>query len=444
MKQAISLTFTRARLTALAGVALMLLTAACKEPEVILPGEREDIRPASADETAVSVNRAIRLPAETRNAEWAQSFGTAAYRVANPALRVVPQRIWSADIGSGNSKRQRINAEPVVAGGLIYTLDSGARVSAVAPSGGLVWSTDLVPSNDKEGEATGGGMAWSGGVLYVSSGFGRLTALDAKTGGIRWQQRLDATGSGVPTISDGLIYLVAGDDTGWAIRTDDGRIAWQIEATPSVANVLGAPAPAIAGEFAIFAFGSGDVIAAFRKGGVRRWIGSVAGQRLGRAVARIGDATGSPVVVGNRVFVGNQSGRIAAFEIDSGERIWTAREGTVDPVWPAGDSLFAITDRSQLARIDAADGTVIWAVDLPGYVKDKPKKRGRIHANYGPVLAGGRLVVASSDGLLRFFSPENGALVGSVEVPGGATSSPAVAGGTLYVMGAKGQLHAFR
>ena len=35
-----------------------------------------------------------------------------------------------------------------------------------------------------------------------------------------------------------------------------------------------------------------------------------------------------------------------------------------------------------------------------------------IYAHYGPVLAGGRLVVASSDGVLRFFSPTDGALVG--------------------------------
>jgi outer membrane protein assembly factor BamB len=440
MTQATSL--TRA---ALAGMTLLLL-AACKEPEVILPGAREDIRPSEAVETGsvTSVSRAIRLPAQTANAEWAQFFGTPAFRTAHPALRVVPQRIWSADIGSGNSKRQRINADPVVAGGLIYTLDSAARVSAVAPSGGLVWSTDLVPSDDKEGQATGGGMAYAGGVLYVSSGFGRLSALDAKTGAMRWQQRLDATGSGVPTISDGMIYLVAGDETGWAIRADNGRIAWQIDASPSVANVLGAPAPAMAGQFTIFAFGSGDVIAAFRQGGVRRWIGSVAGKRAGRAVARIGDATGSPVVVGGRVFVGNHSGRIAGFETDSGERVWTAHEGAVTPVWPAGDSLFAITDRSQLVRIDAADGSVIWAADLPGFVKDKPKKRGPIYAHYGPIVAGGRVVVASSDGLLRFFSPEDGRLAGSVEVPGGATSGPVVAGQTLYVMGAKGQLHAFR
>lgn len=437
--------FSRAGLAVLAGAA-MLLTA-CAEPEVILPGAREDIRPTldtEAAATAGNVSRAISLPAQTRNSEWAQAFGTQAFRTAHPALRVLPQRLWSVDIGSGDSRRQRITADPVVAGGLIYTLDSGARVSGVTPAGVVVWSTDLIPETDKEGQATGGGMAYADGTLYVSSGFGRLTALDAQTGAVRWQQRLEATGSGVPTIYEGLIYLVAGDDTGWAIHTRDGRIAWQFEASPSVANVLGAPAPALTSQFAIFGFGSGDIVAAFRRGGLRRWAGSVAGQRTGWAGSRVGDVTGSPVIVGGRVYAGNHSGRIAAFEIETGERLWTAREGALGPVWPAGDSVFAVTDRNQLARFDAGSGEIIWAVDLPGFVKDKPRKRAAVHANYGPILAGGQIVVASSDGLMRFFSPENGSLTGSVEVPGGATTAPVVAGGTLYVVGTKGELHAFR
>jgi outer membrane protein assembly factor BamB len=52
--------------------------------------------------------------------------------------------------------------------------------------------------------------------------------------------------------------------------------------------------------------------------------------------------------------------------------------------------------------------------------------------------------VASSDGLLRFFSPTDGSLVATAEVPGGAAAQPALAGGVMYVVSANGQLHAFR
>ena len=428
-------------------VAALSLTAlaACEEPEVILPGAREDIRPASDTETVETRgSKPISLPAQKANASWAQSAGTPAYRTTNAALRTTPQRVWSASIGSGDSRKQRITAEPVVAGGLIYTLDSGATVSAVSPQGQVAWSTNLIPATDGDSDATGGGMAYSNGVLYVSSGFGRLTALDARTGAVRWQKRLNATGSGAPLVSDGLLYLVAGDETGWVVDTKDGRIAWQIQGTPSVGNVLGAPAPVIASEFAVFAFGSGDIAAAFRRGGIRRWNASVAGGRRGRAAAQIVDVTGGPMVVGDTIYIGNHSGRTVAFDASSGERKWTADEGAVDTVWAAGNSIFLISDRSQLVRLDASDGSIIWAQDLPGFVKDKPNRRGPIVAHYGPILAGGRIVIASNDGYLRFFNPVDGALVHRVEVPGGATTAPVVAGQTLYVVSTKGDLHAFR
>ncbi|TMV06360.1 quinoprotein [Ruegeria sediminis] len=428
----------------LMAAALITLTA-CTEREEILPGEREDIRPSSEGATVeTSGSRPIRLPSQQANASWAQSPGTPAFRTSNAALRASPQRIWSVPIGSGDARKQRITADPVVAGGLVYTLDSGATVTAVTPQGGVVWRTNLIPSGENEKAATGGGLAYDGGVLYVSSGFGRLTALDARTGGVRWRQKLNATGSGMPTIRDGLLYLVAGDQTGWAVSTKDGRIQWQIEGTPSVGNVLGAPAPALTSDLVIFAFGSGDVTASFRRGGIRRWNASVSGGRKGRAAAQIIDVTGAPMISGNTVYIGNHSGRTVAYKADSGERTWTADEGSLGPVWPVGDSVFLVSDRNQLIRLNAADGSLVWAKDLPGFVKDKPRRRGPIVAHYGPIMAGGRLVVASNDGYLRFFSPVDGTLVHLAEVPGGATTAPVVAGQTLYVVSAKGDLHAFR
>jgi len=445
-KTTMSMRFTLSR-PALALAVLSALVAACAEREVILPGEREPIRPALAAEEhqrADNESRPISLPAQSANAEWPQGHGTPAFRTAHPALRPAPQLAWATDIGQGDARRQRITAQPVVGGGRVYALDAGAQVSAVSTGGGVLWQTDLRPVTDKEGQATGGGLAYAGGTLYVSLGFGKLVALDATTGGIRWTQELKATGSGKPVVSGGILYLVAGDDTGWAINPADGRILWQTEVAPSTANVLGAPAPVVGSKYVTFAFGSGAVVTAFRQGGLRRWGASVSGQRKGRVITRYGDITGAPVLVGSTVYIGNFSGRIAAFDVDSGDRLWTARQGAMDPVWPVGGSLFAVTDESALARIDASTGETIWAVELPGFVKDRPRRRAAKFAHYGPVLAGGRVFVASNDGYLRAFAPQDGTLTAAIEVPGGATTPPTVAGQTLYVVNTKGELLAFR
>ena len=439
---------SRTRLALGLALGLMALAACDDRRETYLPGIREGLRDVLAEPepeiVAENQSRTIALGPTRTNTDWAQFWGSPGFRTDHPALGGAPALVWSTSIGDGNSRKQRITADPVVAGGRIFTLDAGAKVTAVSTSGEVLWTRDLTPPNDGADQATGGGLAFDGGRIYVTLGFGSLTALDASDGSTIWSQGLDATGSGAPTIVGDLVYFTAGDDTGWAVEKDSGRIAWQIGAAQSVNNVLGAPAPVIGSDLAIFAFGSGDVQAVFRRGGLRRWDAAVVGERRGYAISEVGDITAPPVIDGDRVYVGNQSGRTVALGLASGSRLWTAQDGAIGPIWPAGDSVFMITDRNQLVRLSAEDGSRIWASDLPNFTKDRPRRRAEVFAHFGPIVAGGRVVVASGDGLLRSFDPQNGALVSSVEIPSGAATAPAIAGGTLYVVNNRGQLLAFR
>lgn len=427
---------------ALVGAAVI---AGCSEREFILPGKRENLRGDEAKATEiVNETRAIRLPGQTRNAEWTHRIGSPSFRVSNAALSQTPALAWTANIGAGNAKRNRITADPVVADGRIYTMDSEGQLAAVSTSGELIWTRDLTPEGDKSDDASGGGLAYGAGALFVTTGFGRLEAVNPKDGTVLWEQRLGAIGNGSPTVYGNLVYLVSGDDKGWALDAKTGKVVWQINSIPDVANVQSPAAPAVNERVAIFPFGSGEVQATFRRGGLRLWDAGVAGERLGRAANKIGDISGDPVIDGSVVYVANHSGRLVALETETGERKWTAEQGSLGPVWPVGGSVFLVNDKNQIIRLNARDGSPVWAVDLPLFVKDRPKKQSAIFSHYGPILAGGRLVVASSDGVLRSFDATSGELVHSVEIPGGASSNPVVAGGVLYVVGGKGQLHAFR
>ncbi len=175
------------------------------------------------------------------------------------------------------------------------------------------------------------------------------------------------------------------------------------------------------------------------------WSATIAGQRRGFAYTGITDITGDPVVVGNVAYVANQSGRLVALDLASGERLWTATEGAYSPVWPVGDALFLVSDAGSLVRVDAACGETVWSVPLPHWTTERERRRAAVHAHYGPVLAGGRLLVASGDGLLRAFDPVSGAETASLPIPGGgAATAPIVVDGTLYVVTRAGQLAAFR
>jgi outer membrane protein assembly factor BamB len=449
--------------------------AACAEREPILPGERLDPRsplvaspdgaaPLDGTEAAVAEEAgpaailagttdviagatpvAIALPAQVANAEWTHRGGSAQHRIAHAALGQGLARVWGVNAGAGDSRKNRIGADPVVAGGRVYTLDALGQVVATSTGAGRLWAADLTPPSDRSGDASGGGLAVDGGTVFATTGFGELVALDAGTGGIRWRQRFDAAVGGAPTVADGTVYVVTRNGGAYAVAADTGRLRWQVPGTGASAGIVGASAPAVSGELVLFPFASGQILAVQRDTGAPVWQAYVAGKRLGRAFASVTDLTGDPVVADGVIYAGTSAGRLAALSATTGERLWAADDGAVSPPVVAGGAVFIVTDENQLMRIDAATGATVWRIDMPYFLRDRDRRRQEIFAHFGPVLAGGRLFVASGEGALKAFDASSGALVGSVAIPGGgAASAPVVAGGTLYVLSRNGQLHAFR
>ena len=432
---------------------MLVVLTGCGDREELLPGERLDLRAGLAQGEDAQTGTATEAPARAvpfappptvNHAAWTHRNGSATHRIQHPALAPNLTQVWSARIGAGNSRGHRITADPIVAGGRIFTLDSLATVSAHSTAGAALWSRDLTPPTERSTDASGGGVAYADGRVYVTTGFGALMALDAGTGAVLWEQRLDAPATGAPTVSGGLVYAVSADNVGWAVDARDGRVQWQLPSVPSQSSIAGGAGPAVTDELAIFPFASGELLAAFRRGGVERWSANVAGERRGRVYTQVTDVSGDPVVDGNVVYAANPAGRLVALSLESGDRLWTATEGALSPVWPSGGSVFLVSDLGQLVRLDAATGDRIWGTQLPYYTRERERRRKGVFAHYGPVLAGGRLIVASSDGVLRSFDPQTGALLGTTEISGGAATNPVVVGGTLYVVSNRGQLHAFR
>jgi len=442
---------------------LICLAAGCARRELVLEGERIGVRDALLESTApdategegsaedqaaapVVQNQAlpITLPAPQSNTDWTQVGGNSQHFIANPALGSALSQVWSVNIGAGDSRKFRISASPVVADGRVITLDAQSGVMAHSTGGAALWSADLTPPSDKSKDASGGGLAYGDGMVFVTTGFGALVALDAASGDTLWVQDTDSAVVGAPAYRDGVVYVVGRDNRAWAVNADDGRVRWQLPGTPSVSGMLGGAAPAFSDRAVIFPFASSELVAALPKSGIRVWGAAISGERRGRVYTTVTDITGDPVVANGTVYVGTQSGRTAAVSSASGTRIWTADEGAYSPVVPIGGSVFLVSDQAELLRLDGETGDRIWGIELPYFTKEKPKRRKAVFAHYGPVLAGGRLIVASDDGVIRQFSPEDGSLIGEIALRGGAAADPVVAGGTLYVISTGGQLHAFR
>ncbi len=462
----------RPRAVALGAMVFVALSA-CAPPEEILPGERFGLREtqtaaaefeAQAEDGTVSLQagpqpatsvpirgysiageaQAIRLPGQRANAEWTHVSGAPSHRIVHPALGTDLTRVWSAEIGAAGTRRVRATADPVVADGRVFTMSAFSEVQATSTGGAALWRRDLTPASESAGEASGGGLAHAGGRLYVTTGYGELHVLDAGDGRTIWRQDLDAVPSAAPTVAGGIVYLTTRDSRGWAIDAGTGRVIWQIEATDGGPVITDGAAPAVSDRVVVLPFGSGDLIAALREGGLRLWTATLAGERTGVTYARVGDLTADPVIDGDRVYAGTPTGRLAAIDLTTGARLWTAQEGALSAVWPSGGSVFLVSDLGEIVRLDAADGSTVWSATLPYYTEERVSRRKGVFAHYGPVLAGGRLIVASTDGRVRQVDPASGQLLAETAIDAPAAANPVVAGRTLYVVTQDGMLHAFR
>ena len=392
---------------------------------------------------AADAPREIALAAPQSLSAWPQRGANAQNLMPHAALGAAPAEIWAVDIGQGNSRRTRITADPVAGDGRIFTLDAQVQLAAVSTAGAVLWRTDLTAGFDRGGGISGGGLALDGESVFATTGYGELIALDAASGAIRWRQRLDA-GLGTPTVAGDVVYVVGSDGAAWAIEAANGRIRWNLPASPGGASLAGGAAPAISDRSVIFPFGSGELVSALRESGVRVWGTSVAGARRGVAYNNLSDITADPVIRNGRLFAGNQSGRVVALEAVSGERLWTATEGAYSPILIAGGSLFFVSDRNELLRLEEDTGARIWGSELPLFVNERVSRRRAVFTHFGPILAGGRLVVASGDGVIRLFDPVDGRETGQLAVRGGAAANPIVMNGVLYVVSEDGRLHAYR
>lgn len=436
----------------------LLAVSACAPREVILAGERFPIRadlsdsipvegqpaPVAAPIDGANQSQPISLPGAVANADWTHRGGNARHNQPHGSLSSAPQLLFAANIGTGNSRRNRISAAPVVADGRVFTIDASAQLVATSTGGATLWQTDLTPASDSGGGLSGGGLAFGGGRVFATTPYGEVVALDAASGAILWRQALDVSVTGAPATDGDAVYVAGRNGTAWAIGADDGRVLWTATGLPAATGVVGAAAPAVGERAVIFPFASGTVSSILKTGGTLAWSAPVAGQRLGRAFGGFADVTGDPVIDGGTIYIGTSAGRTVALSASGGEQIWSTGEGAMGPILAVGGSLFMVNDTGNLVRLDQATGAKIWAQPLPFFDTDKPQRQKAVTPHFGPVLAGGRIVVASGDGQLRFFSPTDGASLGAVEIPGGASSQPALAGGVLYVVSATGQLLAFR
>jgi outer membrane protein assembly factor BamB len=176
--------------------------------------------------------------------------------------------------------------------------------------------------------------------------------------------------------------------------------------------------------------------------GRQLWSDALARTSIATSVSTITDIDADPIIDNGRVYALGQGGRMAAYELVTGQRVWELNLAGISTPSVAGEWIFTLTDEDKLFCIAKTTGKVRWMAQMPHYRVEK-KKKGPILWT-GPVLAGNRLWLNSSEGDIATVSPEDGKINKVFHHDVGFTLAPVVANNTLYVLDNSGRITAYR
>ncbi len=233
-----------------------------------------------------------------------------------------------------------------------------------------------------------------------------------------------------PAIAFHYLYYASLNGNLIAVSTRNGRRLWTIhvgrcEAAGPAVNRLG----------------RGSVFEAFLnkepcgRGSATKGDGEVLGVAAGRAhtvrwTKRLGATETSPIIVDNRIYVGDYNGVVYALRGVNGATVWTFHAGGAVKgaiAYDRGRLFFGAYD-GRLYALHASDGKLLWRAESE---RDLFGGHGQFYST--PAVAYSRVYLGSTDGHVYSYGEQSGKLRWSYKTDGFVYGSPAIWHNRVFV-----------
>ena len=344
---------------------------------------------------------------------------------------IVPKRVvhreWTVGLG-GDSENLRLALRPRVVEGTIYAASHDGEVVAMsAQNGRRLWAV-------KTKLALSAGPEVDGGLIVLGSSDGDIIALSAADGKERWRRSIGSEILARPLIAKDVVVIRTVDGHVEGLAAADGAQRWAVDEQVPKLTLRGTAPPVLAGDRVICGFDSGKVLAIDPRNGDVMWDAIVNAPHGRTELERLADIDAPARISGDDIFVVGFQGRVAMLALDSGQ-IWWARDAssyrgfTMDD-----DNLYLTNSDSVVIAMKRSDGAVLWE-------QDAMKRRGLT----APALDGDALVVGDFEGYVHWLDKATGEIVARQKTDGERITNPAVTNDDgVFVQTDSGKLLAFK
>lgn len=337
------------------------------------------------------------------------------------------KRVWSKQVGRGDSKRL-VSLSPLVHNDIVYVADTSGRVSALAiDNGKQIWSVETkIP--------IGGGVGFGDDLVLLGSKDGQVLALEPTSGASRWVSPVSSEVLAPPVALSGVVVVQTIDGKIFGLSSRNGSQLWMQQRTEPSLSLRGTSSPIISRGMTLSGFASGKIVAFEIDSGRLVWERTVAYPRGSSEVDRLVDVDSTPLLVGGTLFAASFQGNIVAIDMRTGRTLWSRDVSTYTGMDADQQNIYLTDESGNVLALDQATGTSLWRQD---------KLRARLLN--APTLVAEYVAVGDLGGYVHWLSKDTGQFAARMRVMDGAIRSRGVAvGSTLFVQGQKGQLAALQ
>ncbi len=347
----------------------------------------------------------------------------------------------TASIGEGEGFAQGIVPGPIVVNDVVYAMDGIGAISAhnAKDISEKYWVSEALVEED-EPLVMGGGLSFGEGTIYATNGYGKLAAIDIKTGKRKWISSIGVPVRGAPQVAGTIVVVLTVDNQTIGYDTASGRALWTHRGLRETAGYLSAVSPVVEDDTVIAAYSSGEIMALRLSTGDPIWGDALLSPERTRASDVFTGIDADPVVKDSIVYAVSTSGVMVANAVLNGRTLWQQKISGHDTPWVVGNMIYMLTDKHQLVGMSRRTGDVVWTKELKQTNKNGMDETPRL---FGPVLAGNAVIVVNDEGELIAFRPRDGKELHRYDIEDDVAGPPVIANGTLYLVTTGARLVAY-
>lgn len=311
---------------------------------------------------------------------------------------------WHAGIGDSGE----YVFTPAVVGNSVYAVAHDGTLARF-DDGRQVWRIGA-------GQIVSGGVGSDGKLVVVGTPKGEVLAFDAATGKPAWKTRVSSEVLAAPAVGDGLVAVRSGDSRIFAFEVADGKRRWVYQRSTPALSLRSHAGLVLAGNALLAGFSGGKLVAVSTLNGAALWEGTVALPKGSTELERVVDITSLPVIEGREVCAVAYQGRVACFDMNSGNQLWSREISSSAGLDMDAKSVFVSDEKGILQAFDRNNGSSLWK-------QDKLLLRGLSR----PVVLGSPLssylAVADFQGIVHLLRRDDGSFAARFSGDGSVVSA---------------------